>query len=995
MKKLLFALTLVLCLAISMVAFTSCGGNGEGDGENCEHTWADSATTDKAPTCTEEGSASIKCTACGEKKADSVTTIAKIAHEYETDSYNAPSCTTDGSETKVCANCGDSTTTTIPATGDHIWQANASVDFLPSCENDGQKSIKCIKCQQIKEGTIVVVPASHEWQAEATVDTAPTETTRGQKSIKCLNCGRAKAGSVVVIPAYGETYEFPVSSLEGIDGGIISFKNNDCMDSKFVTDNGKLHALIDLSALDAAYNYVTITKAAGALGFDYAFLQEELCDGDRPYYAEGFFGVVERRYDDTVTVHIPDDAAYIYVVYSVDEDSYLPGSVVFSYADFTNPGDCITDETLDSYEYPMESIVMGEGSIYDTNNVYKVKDTQNGYFRVAFIDLTDVAFNTIRMGTSFTVKNVLYTFLTEIPEIGDTISYATGYTGTKMSYPFEEDFVQGNYEFTVAIPADAKCLVIYYVDFWFYNNFPDYWGPSYIVFENGEGGESGGESGGNTDPNPNPNPGTPDPNPSVREPLDYLQDATLDEYEYPMDKVVGTDGAIIYWDEKDADQNPVKGNNVYHTNFNNNGTGFYKNAFIEITDTTFNYVYIVSNGVKKAGWAFISDMPEVGEAADYVGVFETFQKFSWTVDTNAMKIAIPEGAKYLVIYYEEDGASYKPASITFTKEAEVTDTNAYNYPMDTIEPIDGYINHSDNAAANNGKYHYLRHKADNERYAFIDLTDLDYNTVTLTGPANGEATNFAFLSKMPTENSELINYAIGYNDCIWYSFGCGSITLSIPENATCLAILYNYSDQTVTCPQSIVFSNRDNTPSEMLKNDTLESYEYPMYAINPSMGTISSQDNTYIRNFRWVNALVNIEDTVFDKVVFEINAKYGKICYGFLTDYPTVGEEVSFVEGTGMTTVTNANGSTVTVDIPEGAKILVVYWQDWNDSTKAPIYYIPESVTFIKDTTAGGNGDASEDAGNTGNGGASEDAEENAGGNGGASEDASDSEDAA
>ena len=149
MKKLLFALTLVLCLAISMVAFTSCGGNGEGDGENCEHTWADSATTDKAPTCTEEGSASIKCKDCGEKKADSVTTIAKIAHEYETDSYNAPSCTTDGSETKVCANCGDSTTTTIPATGDHIWQANASVDFLPSCENDGQKSIKCIKCQQI------------------------------------------------------------------------------------------------------------------------------------------------------------------------------------------------------------------------------------------------------------------------------------------------------------------------------------------------------------------------------------------------------------------------------------------------------------------------------------------------------------------------------------------------------------------------------------------------------------------------------------------------------------------------------------------------------------------------------------------------------------------------------------------------------------------------------------------------------------------------------
>ena len=88
MKKLLLALTLVLALAVSLVALTSCGGNGD----ECDHVWGTTATVDKAPTCTEEGSESIKCLDCGEKKADSVTTIAKIAHEYETDSYNAPSC---------------------------------------------------------------------------------------------------------------------------------------------------------------------------------------------------------------------------------------------------------------------------------------------------------------------------------------------------------------------------------------------------------------------------------------------------------------------------------------------------------------------------------------------------------------------------------------------------------------------------------------------------------------------------------------------------------------------------------------------------------------------------------------------------------------------------------------------------------------------------------------------------------------------------------------
>ncbi|MBR5632609.1 MAG: hypothetical protein IKW68_01400 [Clostridia bacterium] len=89
MKKLLFALTLVLCLAISMVAFTSCGGNGEGEGEGegtgdaCVHTWAANPTTDKAATCTEEGSESVKCVACGEKKADSVTAIPATGYAYD------------------------------------------------------------------------------------------------------------------------------------------------------------------------------------------------------------------------------------------------------------------------------------------------------------------------------------------------------------------------------------------------------------------------------------------------------------------------------------------------------------------------------------------------------------------------------------------------------------------------------------------------------------------------------------------------------------------------------------------------------------------------------------------------------------------------------------------------------------------------------------------------------------------------------------------------
>ena len=201
MKKLLLALTLVLALAVSLVAFTSCGG----DGDECDHVWGTTATVDKAPTCTEEGSESIKCLDCGEKKADSVTAIPATGHAYTTDSLTAATCITDGSETKVCTACGDTTTNTIPATGVHTWSAIPTIDVEATCTTEGSKSIKCTACQTTKPDSTEVIPAEHQWGVIAELLTSPTCTTEGVKSIKCLFCDERKAGTEEPIPATGHS----------------------------------------------------------------------------------------------------------------------------------------------------------------------------------------------------------------------------------------------------------------------------------------------------------------------------------------------------------------------------------------------------------------------------------------------------------------------------------------------------------------------------------------------------------------------------------------------------------------------------------------------------------------------------------------------------------------------------------------------------------------------------------------------------------------------
>ena len=796
MKKLLFALTLVLCLAISMVAFTSCGGNGEGEGEGegtgdvCVHEWTKKATTDKAATCTEEGSATIKCVNCGEKKADSVTAIPATGHSYNSGNTVAPTCINEGSVTKTCTACGDVKTESIPATGEHRYQANASIDTYPTCTVPGQKSVKCVTCQGVKEGSVEVIPASHDWDIEATIDTAPTETEEGQKSVKCLNCGEIKPGTIIVIPALNAaTYSYPMDSVVVADGTIDHSKIVDNAQHKYKTDKGEKVVFIDISE----YNYNTVTLTPNGVNGCFTFLRILPTEHDQTVnYAFNYNDMIE--FSEEITVAIPDRAKYLVVVNNDNEGVVcLPEAIVFSNS--ATPSANLRDDSLTSYEYPLDGITPSQGTIM-TGGTF----VSNYWWNSIIIDLDGIVFNQIALQIG-EPKSVWFAFLTDYPIVDAAVSYVGGATSWTDVEGDPGDMV------TVDIPAEAKCIVIVWMEK--EGSAFVYYAPTAIIFKNSDT-EIGG---GNTDPTPDPTPDpNPNPNPAVANPLDNnLLDDTLNKYSYPVENIVSAGGAIIYWDKN--------GNaNKFYTNYNNDGVGYYQNAFIEITDTVFDYVSFISNGIKTVGWAFVSELPVEGEVAQYIGT----QGFSWGGSTFPVDIEIPDGAKYLVVYYQEGETPYLPSSITFSKEklgldfALENETYRFAYPMDQLVPQTDVINYygdedrDDDGEPDGFVYGPVADKS-GWRIAIIDISAINRENLTNIALYNAEKNGYlgyTFLKETPVLGEE-VEFATGYSKFEEkYPNLNYAQNITIPEDAKYFVIWYQDSDDSQYVPQSIIFCDK-------------------------------------------------------------------------------------------------------------------------------------------------------------------------------------------
>ena len=280
-----------------------------------------------------------------------------------------------------------------------------------------------------------------------------------------------------------------------------------------------------------------------------------------------------------------------------------------------------------TYEYPMNQVTPLDATVsYGAGNETHYFWPYNGY-ESALIRIPDSKYKTVSM----TIREnhpdpwLCWAFVSEYPTLNQPVPYAEGYTTMRFSWDMD---------CTVDIPADAKYLLIYYSD-----GETNYC-PDSITFHSG------------------------------RSTLDYLQDETLDEYVYPLESLMPSQAAIAY-EYAGSKHLFLKGIGLTKDEATLEGKGAeyskridHAVAFIDVTDCAFSTVKLdVANAW--IGWAFLTEMPEIGEAASYAPGYSTIK---WNDENQDAEFSIPKEAKYLVIWYMDNyDAFYYPEKITFKK----------------------------------------------------------------------------------------------------------------------------------------------------------------------------------------------------------------------------------------------------------------------------------------------------------------------------------------
>ncbi len=161
------------------------------------------------PTCLEDGSKELVCSACG--YSHEIKSISALGHAYDDGVVTTEAtCETDGVKTFTCTRegCDDTYTEVIPALG-HDY-GDGVVTLEPTCEADGVKTFTC-KNDCGTTYTEAIPAIGHDYD-NGVVTLAPTCEADGVKTFTCKNdCGTTYTEA---IPAIGHDYDDGVVTLE-------------------------------------------------------------------------------------------------------------------------------------------------------------------------------------------------------------------------------------------------------------------------------------------------------------------------------------------------------------------------------------------------------------------------------------------------------------------------------------------------------------------------------------------------------------------------------------------------------------------------------------------------------------------------------------------------------------------------------------------------------------------------------------------------------------
>ena len=145
-----------------------------------DHTWVKTQTYPAS--CTEQGTAFYKCSACGATRTEK---IAALGHDLSRcDLVPDATCTQPGRAVGTCARCGVKIDEVIPAKG-HDYSYKSASSTEPTCTESGRYKGTCPVCGKDYNDTIPAL--GHDW-GEWVVTQEPTYTTTGYRYHLCARC---------------------------------------------------------------------------------------------------------------------------------------------------------------------------------------------------------------------------------------------------------------------------------------------------------------------------------------------------------------------------------------------------------------------------------------------------------------------------------------------------------------------------------------------------------------------------------------------------------------------------------------------------------------------------------------------------------------------------------------------------------------------------------------------------------------------------------------